>query len=85
MTSAQPKKPTRRTKPNVDKLAAAAVNDDVALGAIEAASLLGVSRSVWYRLIAEGKAPPPDIRINARVVRWKARTVKQCANGLKAA
>ena len=75
----------RRTAPNIEKLQAAAVNENVGLGALEAAALIGVSRTAWYGLLRDGKAPQPDFRINARVVRWQASTLKRWMAGLKAA
>lgn len=74
----------RRTTPKMEMLRAAAANPDVALGAVEAAALAGTSRSSLYRMVKEGRAPAPDIRLNARVVRWRARTIVSWLDGLGA-
>ena len=54
-----------------------ATTDDAALlpiaALIEASSL---GRSKLYELLKAGEAPPPDVRLSARCVRWRAGTVR---------
>jgi len=47
----------------------AQLNKDVVL------ALVGMSRSAWYRLIAEGKAPQP-LRFGRRCSRWLAADIQ---------
>lgn len=73
----------RRTAPKLEVLQAAAVNPNVSIGAVEAAALAGIGRSFLCRLVKEGRAPAPDIRLNARVVRWRAQTILDWIGTLK--
>lgn len=41
------------------------------------ADLLGVTTRTTTRWLAEGRMPPPDVRINARVIRWKVSSVRE--------
>lgn len=43
---------------------------EAALGVIQIAALLSVSRSAVERLISEGTFPPPDFHVLKRLPRW---------------
>lgn len=43
----------------------------------DVAALLGTSSKTVRRRVAEGRLPPPDHRDGARILRWRAATVRK--------
>ena len=63
--------------PTSRRPALSSATDDAALLPITALiEALSLGRSKVYELLKAGEAPPPDVRLSSRCVRWRASTVR---------
>lgn len=71
------------TPPKYSRPALSIATDDAALLSISAlVSASSLSRTRIYELLKAGEAPPPDVRLSARCVRWRAGTVRTWLRGM---
>ena len=46
----------------------------------DVASALAIGTRTAWRLVQQGRLPPPDLRINKRICRWRPSTIQDFIN-----